>query len=500
MLFFSGFSLLGRRLLGAAGGAGLLIALFTGCGGGGDSSSTAPPVGGLIAPGLTPFTNSRQTTAAPCQANAHSGSRARWTVLVYINAASDLQDFSWLNAGQMAAVGSDSNVNIVVQWKQASSNPFFTLSGIQPSPGDTPSFVGTRRYFIRKHTTAEVNRIESGDTTPLDSDRLPDPTTNVVTATDPQGTSDMGDWRILRDFVQWGAATYPADHLAVVVWDHGSAALSISDNRSARTAAKKLPRRRSVSFDTNTGSQITTLQLAQALSSLGTGGTQRADLLIIDCSLEGTTEVAYEVRNVARAFVATEESPPAEGLAYDGWLAALKAGGQNPCFVGDNILNTFVNQSIYQNDTKQSQITLSLIDLTQMQSLIQALNAFGASLRNHLGDSGTLIARARDTSQEYEYTDYKDLYDFANRIRTATVPADLQTAAYNVQAALVSASGGAVLASVHGSDTAGTQARSTGLSIHFPLPGQLESEYATLAISQSGAAPNWNLFLQSQTQ
>ena len=194
----------------------------------------------------------------------------------------------------------------------------------------------------------------------MDPDRLADPPTNV------NGTSDMGKWQVLQDFVQWGASTYPADHLAVVVWDHGSAALSVTDNRSVPPAvkaalqAKKKKTSRSVSFDTNTGSQITTQQLALALSTLGTAGTQRADMLIIDCSLEGTAEVAYEVRNTAKVYVATEESPPGEGLAYDLWLAALKSSGINPCNLGNSILSTFISQPLYQNDLKQSELTMSM--------------------------------------------------------------------------------------------------------------------------------------------
>ena len=494
-----------RLILGLAACAAIAISaglLLNSCGS--PSAGSITTGFNLIQPGLTPFTNSREASASPCTVNAHTTGRARWTVLAYVNAASNLQDDSWLNVGQMAAVGSDNNVNIVVQWKQASSNTFFT--GIKPSPTDTPSFSGTRRYLVRQHSAGEVSRIESGDSTPLDSDRLADPATNVVTATDPQGTSDMGDWHVLKDFVQWGAANYPADNLAVVVWDHGSAALSVSDNRSLpqnlrfTSQTRKTPSSRSVSFDTNTGSQITTQQIALALASLGTGGTQTADLLIIDCSLEAAVEVAYQVRNVARALVASEESPPHEGLIYDAWLTALKNSGVNSCDLGNSILSTFLNASIYQNSTKQAELTMSLTDLSQMQNVIVTLDAFGSSLYSHRADSASAIATARNNAQFYAYSDYKDLYDFANRIRTASVPSDLQTAALNLQTSMVSTSNGAVLASVRGNDSAGTQAHSTGLSVHIPLAGQLESEYATLAISQTGAAPNWRLFLANQTQ
>src|SRR5690242_67485 len=78
-----------------------VLAVLASCGGGG-SSSGGPS--GLIDPGTNPFTNTRQATAPVCTANPHAAGRARWTVLMYINAASNLQDDSWLNVGQMASV------------------------------------------------------------------------------------------------------------------------------------------------------------------------------------------------------------------------------------------------------------------------------------------------------------------------------------------------------------------------------------------------------------
>ncbi len=530
---FSFVQVFSRRLMASAVGVGVLVAALSGCGGGSGGGTTTPP-SGLIAPGQTPFTNTRQASSAACTANPHVSGRARWTVLVYINAASNLQDDSNLNVGQMASVGSDgTNVNIVVQWKEAATNNFFTQAGISPSQGDTPAFDGTRRYYIRPHSAADVATIEGpdpnnpgagGSVTPLAADRLPDPATNGLYGA-AANTSDMGDYRVLQDFVQWGAATYPADHLAVVIWDHGSAALSIGSNKSvnktavgktlqslktSKTVAKTQNslKSRSVSFDTNTGSQITTEQLPLSFAGLGSntsyGATQKCDIITVDCSLEGSTEVAYQLRNSARVYTGSEESPPGQGLAYDSWLSALKTGGANPCAVGNSIISTFINSPLYAGDAGyQQSLTNSMIDLTQLQNTILALDAFGASLYSHLNSSAAVIAAARDNSQQYDvpyYSDYKDLYDFANRIRTSSVPADLQTAALNLQTALASSSSGSILASAHGNST--VQAGSTGLSIYCPSPvtSGYDSEYNSLAISQSGAAPNWALFVQSQVQ
>src|SRR5258708_35709128 len=136
---------------------GVLLAAASGillnsCGSPLAASSTAPS--NLIQPGLTPFTNSRQATASACTANAHTTGRARWTVLMFINAASNLQDDSWFNVAQMASVGSGADVNIVVQWKQAISNPFF--SGHKPAASDKPSFSSNPLYLIHLPSCSDL--------------------------------------------------------------------------------------------------------------------------------------------------------------------------------------------------------------------------------------------------------------------------------------------------------------------------------------------------------
>ena len=251
-----------RKLSLFSGLIGMAGASLSGCGGGGGGSNTIPPSG----------------HTAACSANtAHNDGRARWTVLVYMNAANNLQPDSFTNIAQMASVGSDANVNIVVQWKQANC----TDCG-------SPSFVGTNRYLIRKHSQSDVNQILNGNTAVLAADQLAPPATNSG------GTSDMGDYRVLRDFATWGALTYPADNLALVIWDHGS---GWEPTRAAKNRLK--PTFRAVSQDSATNNEIETEQIPVAITNLA----QPLDMLIFDASLEQMAEVAYEVRHSARVMV-----------------------------------------------------------------------------------------------------------------------------------------------------------------------------------------------------
>lgn len=489
----------------------MACATLVSCGGGGISNSNS---GGFVTPGTSPFVNGNLFSRGVCQANAHQSGRARWTVLVYMNAASNLQPDSLINVAQMASVGSNADVNIVVQWKQTATSSFFSGVAIDT----TPSFVGTRRYLIRKHSQADINRIAPpgidtnsslvGDTTVLDPDRLADPATAVLNDNGNM-TSDMGDYHTLADFVQWGSTNYPADHLAVVVWDHGSGAINV-DNRSARPLARNTGRSissvqkrpsRGVSQDVQTGNQIATQEMPLALAT----SLQKIDALIIDCSLQGTAEMAYDVRNSARVFVASEDSPPGTGYPYDVWLNFLEANSAGPCDAGRNLINDTV--AAYPN---ASDITQSMIDLSGMDSVAIALNNFGGSLASYVAVQANLIHSARLAAQFFAFIEYKDLYHFANLIRTSGgVPLDLAQFAGNLETSLTGTNG-AILLSSHGKaqDVTGfSEAFASGMSIFLPGPQTPSDVDNTVGfdpawnlLGLAKAAPNWAKFLQGQQQ
>lgn len=461
-----------RRLSALAGLAGIFGASLSGCGGGGGGGGGTGIIPGPGGTGAVDF-----TTRAACRANAAKGGK-HWTILVYMNAANNLQTFSVENVAQMASVGSDSNVNIVVQWKQAGC-------------GDcgTPTFTGTRRYLLKQHSAADISAINNFDTSVLDPDRLADPSTN-----NSSGTSDMGDWRTLQNFVQWGSTNYPADNLAVVIWDHGS---GWQPTRAAKTGKIiLLPKKktRAVSQDDDTNNEIETEQLPQALASV----VQPLDMLIIDCSLEQMVEVAYEVRKSARVMVGSEESPPGAGYPYDKWIADLKASGTNPCVVGKSIVDEFV-----ANYPAEVDITQSMLDLSKLDNVASAVNTFGQSLINHSTDQNAAeIVNARNNAQFYAYPDNKDLFNYAELIRTTASSTDLQSAAVGVENAVLGTNG-AVLYAKHGTFTQGgvnPQAGSNGLAIWIPDPGDYAlygAAYPSLAFAQ---ATVWNSFIKSQRQ
>ena len=102
----------------------------------------------------------------------------------------------------------------------------------------------------------------------------------------------MGDWHVLQDFVQWGSTTYPADNLAVVVWDHGSGwepvpaqYRSVAQNRLFAAPSRWTARR------------TTRLKPSRFRWRVVAGTAQPIDALIFDASLMQMAEIEYQVRN-----------------------------------------------------------------------------------------------------------------------------------------------------------------------------------------------------------
>lgn len=515
-----------KRLSAVAGAIGIAGAAFSGCGGGGNSP-IGPPGGGGSTNELTKAGAQQNSTTgsytgpgglpyssrSACELKSGS-SGAAWTILVYMQAANNLQPESLLNVGQLASVGGNSSVNVVLQWKQ------IPAAQTNSCPNCAPSFIGVRRYLLRQHSAADVQAIESGNTNPLQSDRLPDPPGNTPVNTSgapdtnpdpngkPNGTEDMGDWHNLKDFVDWGSTTYPARNLMVVIWDHGSgwvdayrSVVRNSNNRSRAAMRQAFQKSRAVCQDDSTNNEIETWELPSGLS----GTAQPIDILAIDCSLEQMTEVAYELRNSARIVNGSEESPPGPGYPYDKWLAALEqnVATQTNCDVGNDIIQNFINDPSYISDASyRLDLTQSMIDLSQMGSVASALNQLGSVLYNHVQSEATALATARNAAQNYDpsagYGDNKDLFDYCQQLQvTPGISSDIQQAAANVQKALIGPSG-AVLEWAHGP---ASENGSFGLAIWVPTPNGFSldgSVYSNLALAT--AAPNWVQFLGSQTQ
>lgn len=371
---------------------------------------------------------------------------SKWTVLVYINAANDLDQFSDLNVNQMERAASN-DVRFVVQWKRVQALGFGA------------PWTATRRYLVKPDSDNGNAWVD------VKSDLVQDMGTNV----------DMGDKATLNQFISWGQTFYPADRYIVVVWNHG-AGWRDNDQTPAPT--------RGVSFDDEFGTYIKTSELSQALAA-----PTKLEIVSWDSSLMQMLEVAYEIKDQCNYVVGSEESPPGAGLPYDRIFTPLK---NNPNQTTESFLPQFgIGMLAEYGET--GNITQSSIRTSNLPALASATNSLGQALLDTLGTfNGQIVtARSAATTQAYSPSNpnhpyYRDLYDLAFNLKTLINDTTVDNACDQVMNAIIAA----VVHNVHNSNSP----RSHGISIEFGNSSQTYwTNYNLLALS---VATVWNDWLQ----
>ena len=215
---------------------GLLVAAcyLVSCGGGGDGGSDNGPINGPDDNG--PINGGRQ-----------------WTYMVYLGADNNLSTAGIGDIEEMGQVGSSSQMAIVVQ---AEFSPYYT----QGVPN-------TNTYRLLVQSGGAVD--------------------NLNAATD-IGDVDMGSRAALTDFIKWATSTYPAQHYALVLWDHGA-----GWKDRAKGANSSLFR--GAIQDETSGSFMSLSDLAGAVRDAGV----HIDLINFDACLMAMYEVAYEFDGLA---------------------------------------------------------------------------------------------------------------------------------------------------------------------------------------------------------
>lgn len=364
---------------------------------------------------------------------------SKWTVLVFMNAANNLDIFALANLDQIERVADNPDVRFVVQWKESE------LVG-------NATFDSTKRYLMQGNQTSGVQ-----------SPMLEDLGSGV----------DMGDKQTLRDFIAWGQANFPATRYCVVVWDHGN---------GWKAQPNVLFQPRGVSYDDSTGHHIDTVDLPYAL-----GGVP-LDIVAWDSSLMQMLEVAYQIRSVAAYVVGSEESPPGAGYPYD---VVFKPMHDNPDDTTRNITKGFVDGMVNDPNYVGQKITESSIDTSQLPALATALDGLAQELIANSGSFAQAVIDARNTAQAYLPLPgrvYRDLFDICTKLEAgAGVPQSTITACQNVQAAVTN-----VLAwEGHSAQSA----NSHGISIDFSSSTAFQSgstEYNGLDLSND---THWNEWL-----
>ena len=400
----------------------------------GNFTSTAIGTGSVRAQ----YTNGRIGSAAVTGTPPNS-QHGKWTILVYMNAANDLQQFSVLNMNQIERVASNPDVRFVVQWKQF------------PAQFTGGTFNGTRRYLAASDFSNNIN-----------STLLQDMGTSI----------DMGSTQTLHDFITWGKANFPADHYCLIVWNHGN---------GWRRSLSNIDLTRAVSYDDEKGTSIQIWDLNQAL------GAEHFDMISWDASLMQMMEVAYEIKDNTDFIIGSEESPPAEGLPYDLVFAPFR---DNPTDTPKNLSKSFVDGMLAVTSYNSKKITQSVLDTSKLPALATAMNTLGTELKNNSASLTSAIQLARNNSQAYSPTSvrvYRDLKDICLKIEANTAIPSVLTATAGVKTAISNA----LVWEGHNSNSP----NSTGISIDFSSGSTFASSSSDYALMKFALATQWDEYL-----
>jgi hypothetical protein len=277
---------------------------------------------------------------------------ASWTIMVYLDGDNNLEGAGIDDFLEMAAIGSTSDVNIVVQ--------FDRIDGHDASYDD---WTTTKRF----HVTPWLE--------PYAANALMD-----------LGELNMGDPATLVDFVNWAKTDYPASNYALILWDHGG---GWRKSKEELWKERKQGKKEELIFkavcwdDTNGGDCLYMAEVKSALSSSG-----GAHLIGFDACLMGMVEVAYEIKDYGQVMVGSEEVEPGPGWPYHTIMSDLTGNPSwTPSQLGSAIVDRYYES--YGNDYTQS-----AIDLSRMNTLANTISTFAQTMITYWDSDETAVRNA----------------------------------------------------------------------------------------------------------
>jgi hypothetical protein len=429
----------------------------------GNSAANLPTATPLLAKPVVqdaPTATPKPFTPPPLPASSDGQT---WLVMLYQDADDKiLEQDIYVDLNEAERVGSSDRVHIVSQIDRYQA-------GYQGDGGWTAA----KRFYITQDN--DLNRIQSQEVMDL-------------------GEVNMSDGETLVDFVTWAIDTFPADKHVLIMSDHG-----MGWPGGWSDAAPKAQGDRNIPLSAALGDELFLMELDEALGEIrNRTGLDKFELIGMDACLMGHLEVFDALAPHANYAVASQETEPALGWAYTGFLQALQA---NPDMSGAD-LSRLIVRSYIQDDQRivddearaeyvgrgsplgglfgmlagqgpsadqitqqlEQNITLTAVDLAIIPALVSSVNDLSFTLQNIDQRS---VAQARNYAQSFTSIfgknvppSYIDLGSFVQLLKRESGNQQVSQSADQVLAALDQA----VIAERHGPKKPGA----TGISIYFP--------------------------------
>lgn len=392
-----------------------------GCGSSGDSSSSSQPETSTAAEASTEAVTTKaaeQAPVTPLSSNSRKvrdtevpmGDDGTWTVFIYLCGA-DLESGSAAATKdiiEMAEATENQNVRFVVEVGGAKE---WTIESIDAN--------ACERYVIEGGDAVKV--YEGADV-------------------------DMGAASSLSDFLKWGIDEYPAAHMGLILWDHGSGSIN------------------GVCFDEkHENSSLLLKEIDAALYSVYDDMTDRFEFIGFDACLMGTAETAAVMATHARYMIGSEEIEPGCGWNY---TAIGNYLAENPSCGGDE-LGKVICDSYYEHCksiNQESGVTLSLFDLTKMDDFIAAFDSYSKELYEAAEDTAVFTDFARNINAIENFGGNSRNVGFTNMVDMGGLINAGKDKCPSAEEAL-SALEETVIYKIKGKD----HADASGMSLYYPL-------------------------------
>ncbi len=318
-----------------------------------------------------------------------------WTIMIYIAADNDLNYFAWKNLKQMELIGSNENINIIVQL-------------------NTPGNNTTKRYIVKKGKRVlfqEQNNV--------------------------QEKFNSGSYHTLINFVSWAAQNFPADNHGLILWNHGTGAIDPHFGRAINPADlfylnptnnkfeidrgisyvtliyNEIYRnittdgKRGICFDDTFKSYISNRDLETALSEIVSKvfNGKKLSLIGFDACLMSMIEVSSICKNHADFFIGSQELEYGAGWKYDEVLEPFTRKALTPKEFAQHIVISY--EKAYQKYIND--YTLSAMDLQFHGQLEQNINNVANILIQAI--SNQLGRKVSDTLRKCKSTQYCTCFD-----------------------------------------------------------------------------------------
>lgn len=410
---------------------------------------------------------------------------ADWTIVTYLQADNSLAPFAEYNIKDMqAGVKSNAKTNVLVQWDQPNNNK-------------------TWRYKIVPGARVEVGSL-------------------------PQEMG-LNPQQELIDVMQWAKTKYPANHYALILWNHGS---GIEDLRNAHYsqfqkiisswielpgAITRKDLDRGILYDDSQRTVLTNQGLLNAMIGIKKVLGKNLDILGMDACLMSMVEIAYQVKDYADYLVASEEVEAGQGWSYSPFLAMLTQAKADvePLALAQEIVRGY--KQFYQYNPNTQDYTLSVSQLSLIDRLKHNIDDVVAAIDDckKANKITTLnaVKTARRLSEEFYYPEYVDLASFYSALSKSIgkttapksdkilhhtekkIPTSLKfvKAAQDLKVSLQQ--GLALIGQIEKLSVAGSEHNNVrGLSIYYPSRGSLHASYAPTLFAKES---KWDTFLNN---